>query len=68
MGARSKVGVDGRSLAGIAGSNPDGSIDICLLWVVWVDSERSLQRVDPSSREFPSACVSLNVIVCNKTV
>jgi hypothetical protein len=28
--------VCGRSLAGIAGSNPAGGIDVCLLWVLCV--------------------------------
>jgi len=31
MGARSKACVYGRSLAGIAGSNPAGGMDSCLL-------------------------------------
>jgi hypothetical protein len=38
MGARSKAGVEGRSIVGTARSNPTGGIDICLLWVVWVIS------------------------------
>jgi len=33
---RSKVWVCGRSLAGIAGSNPAEDTDICLLWVLFV--------------------------------
>jgi hypothetical protein len=56
MGARSKGCDYGRSLAGIAGSNPAGDMDIRLLRVVWVVSWRSLQRADTSSREFPSVC------------
>jgi hypothetical protein len=36
MGARSKAWVCGRSLARIVGSNPTGSMDICLLWVLCV--------------------------------
>jgi hypothetical protein len=31
VAARSKAWVCGRSLAGIVGSNPAGSIDVCLL-------------------------------------
>ena len=31
MGAQSKVWVRGRSLARIAGSNPAGGMDVCLL-------------------------------------
>jgi len=34
--ARSKAWVYGRSLAGIAGSNAAGAVDICLLWVLCV--------------------------------
>jgi hypothetical protein len=44
---RSKACVCGRSLAGIASSNPAGGMDVCLLCVV---RYRSLQRADPSSR------------------
>jgi len=32
--ARPTAWVCGSSLAGIAGSNPAGSMDICLLWVL----------------------------------
>ena len=31
---RSKAWVFGRSLAGIAGSNPAGGLDVCLLWLL----------------------------------
>jgi len=34
--ARSKVWVGGCLLTGISGSNPDGNMDICLLWVLCV--------------------------------
>jgi hypothetical protein len=34
--ARSKVWVCGRALAEIAGSNPAGVMDVCLLWVLCV--------------------------------
>ena len=34
--ARSQAWVCGRSLAGVTGSNPEGSIDVCLLWVLCV--------------------------------
>ena len=33
---RSKARVYGRSLAGIAGLNPAGGMDVCLLWVLCV--------------------------------
>jgi hypothetical protein len=36
LAARSKAWVCGRSLAGIVGSNPTGSIDVCLLSVLCV--------------------------------
>ena len=35
-GERSKARVYDRSLAGIAGSNPAGDMDVCLLWVLCV--------------------------------
>jgi hypothetical protein len=34
--ARYKAWVCGRSLAGIAGSNPTGGMDVCLVWVLRV--------------------------------
>jgi hypothetical protein len=34
--APSKAWVYGLSLAGIAGSNPAGGMDVCLLWVLCV--------------------------------
>jgi len=37
VGARSKVWVCSRSLAGNAGSNPEGGEDVCLLRVLCVD-------------------------------
>ena len=39
---RSKARVYGRSLAGIAGSNPAGGMDSCPLWVLCVLSGRGL--------------------------
>jgi hypothetical protein len=36
VAARFKEWVCGRSLAGIAGSNPAGGMDACLLWVLYV--------------------------------
>ena len=39
---RSKARVYGRSLAGIAGSNPVVGMDVCLLWVSCVPSGRGL--------------------------
>jgi hypothetical protein len=39
-----------QSLAGIAGSNPTGSMDVCLFWVLCVIKYRSLQLANPLSR------------------
>jgi hypothetical protein len=36
VAARSKAGVCGPSLAGIAGSNPTGVMDVCRLWALRV--------------------------------
>jgi hypothetical protein len=45
---RSKAMVCGRSLADVAGYNPAGGMDVCLLWVLC--RRRSLRRADPLSR------------------
>jgi hypothetical protein len=62
VAARSKPWVCGHWLVGIAGSNPSGDMDVCLLWVLCVEvsaTGRSLvQRT-------PTECVSLSVIKCN---
>jgi hypothetical protein len=50
--------VCGRSLAGIAGLNPAGGMDVCLLCVLCYVRYRSLRRADPSSKEvLPNVCV-----------
>jgi len=49
MAALFKTGVCGRSFAGIAGSNPAGRTDACLLRVLCVVMYRSLRRADHSS-------------------
>jgi hypothetical protein len=36
VAARSKMWVYSHSIAGIAGSNPTGSLDVCLLWMMCV--------------------------------
>jgi len=46
----SKTCVYGLSLAGIAGSNPTGGIDFCLLRVLCAVRSRSLRRFDHSYR------------------
>jgi hypothetical protein len=57
----SKEGVCGRSLAGMADSNPAWVLNVCLfLWLLWVVRWRSLRGADPSSRG-----VLLIVSVCH---
>jgi len=41
----------GRSLAGITGSNTDGGMNVCFLWLLCVVRWRSLRRADHPSRE-----------------
>jgi hypothetical protein len=55
VGARSKAWVCGHSLAGIAGSNPAGGMDVCLLWVLLCQveiSESGWSLVERSPTEF----------------
>ena len=61
MAARSKAWVCGLSFAGIAGSNPAGGMDVCLLWVLCVVRLRSLRGAGHSSRgDLPSVvCLSM---------
>jgi hypothetical protein len=57
VAARSKAWVCGRSLAGIVDSNPGEGMDVCLLWVLCVVTQRSLRRADHSSRGvLPTVC------------
>jgi hypothetical protein len=60
VAARSKVWVCGLSFAGIAGSIPTGSMDVCLLWGLIVNNYRSLRRAANSYRGV--WCVWLRVI------
>jgi hypothetical protein len=63
VGAWSKACVCGRSLAGIAGSNPAGGMDVCLLFSVV--RYRPVRRAEPSSRAvLPSVCVCVCVRAC----
>jgi len=59
--ARSKAWVCGLSLVGIVGSNPAGSMDVCLLSVACC--QRSLRRDGHSSREVLPSVVCMSVIV-----
>ena len=63
MAARSKAWACGRSLAGIAGSNPAGGIDVRLLLMSCVVRLRSLRPADHSSRGVLPSVVRLSVIV-----
>jgi hypothetical protein len=58
-----KAWVSGRSLAGIAGSNPAGDMYVCPLWILCVVRWRSLRRADHSSRGILQSALCLNVIV-----
>jgi hypothetical protein len=48
---RSKTRVCGRSLAGIAGLNPAGVVDVCLVWMLCIVRQKFLRWADPSSGE-----------------
>jgi len=48
--ARSEASICGRSFAEIVGSNPVGSMEVCLLGVLYVIRYRSVRRADHSSR------------------
>jgi hypothetical protein len=61
VAAWSKAGVSGRSLAGIAGSNPAGFTEFCLLCCVF--SCIGLGRADDSPRGVLWSVVCLSVIV-----
>ena len=64
VAARSKHWVCGCSLAGIAGSNPAGVMNVCR--ECWVLSGRGLcDGPIPRLEESYRLCVSLNVMKCN---
>ena len=60
---RSKAWVCGRSLAGIAGSNPAGGREVCVLWMLCVVRWRLLRQADHSSRRVLSSVVCLSMTV-----
>jgi hypothetical protein len=60
VAARSKRGF---AAAGIVGSNPAGSMDVCLLWVLCVVRQRSLRRAGPSSRGVLPSVVCLKCVI-----
>ena len=63
MPARSKAWVCGSSLVGTVGSNPVGSMDICLLCLLCVVSQTLLRWADHSSREVLKSVECFCVIV-----
>ena len=63
VAARSKAWVCGGTLAGIAGSNPAGGMDISLLRMLYVMRQRSLGRADHSSRGVLPGGMYLGVMV-----
>jgi hypothetical protein len=48
--ARAKASVCGRSLSEVAGSNPTGGMNVCLLGMLFVVRKRFLHRADKSFR------------------
>jgi hypothetical protein len=62
VAARYKALVNGRSSAEIAGSNPTGAMDGCLLLVLCVFRQSSLRRADPLSTGVLRNVVCLSVI------
>ena len=62
VAAWSKAWVCGRSLDGIAGSNPARGMDVCLLWVLCVVRQRSLRRAYLSSRRILPTVQCLSMI------
>jgi len=63
VAAVSKGWVCGRSLAGIAGSNPSGSMHVVLLWLLCIDRQRSLRRADLLSGGILPSVLCMNVIL-----
>ena len=62
VAAPSKAWVCDSSLAGIAGSNPAGVVEVSLKWAVCIVRQRSLRRADYLSRGFLPRVVCLSVI------
>ena len=62
VAARPKAWVCRRSFAGIVGSNPAETIDVCLSWVSCLGRQRSLSRADhPSRGVVPSGVCSVTL-------
>ena len=68
VAARSKAWVFGSYLGGIAGSNPAGGIDVCvLLGRILCDGPFLVEGI-PDDDDDVCVCVSLGVIRCNVTL
>jgi hypothetical protein len=63
VAARSKAWGCGGSLAGIAGPNPAGGMDVCLLRMLCVVMQRSLRRAYHLSRGVLPGGMYVGVIV-----
>jgi hypothetical protein len=64
VAVRSKAWVCGRLFTGIMGSNPAGSTDVCLLWVLRVVRYKSMRRAGYSNRGvLPNVVYPARVIV-----
>ena len=63
MVAPTRVWVCGRSFVEIAGSNPAGDRDVCLLCVLCVIRKRFLSRADHFSRGVLQSVVCLSAIM-----
>jgi hypothetical protein len=57
VAARSKAWVCFRSLAGIAGSNPTGGMDVCLLWVLCVVRSLCVGLITRPEESYRVLCV-----------
>jgi hypothetical protein len=66
MAARSKAWVYGRALAGIVGSNPTGSMDVCLLWVFVLSGRGLHDWLIPRPEESYRLWCVLSVVCENK--
>jgi hypothetical protein len=63
LAAPSKASACGRSLSGMGGSNPAGSMEVCPLWVLCIVRYTSVPKADHSSRGVPMSVVHLSMIV-----
>jgi hypothetical protein len=69
--ARPNASVCGHSIAGIAGSNPAGDMDVCVLWVLCVvrkvsEKGRSLFQRGPTESVCACVCECVCVVECDQ--